>query len=38
MKEDKRTPKETAKIFEAMVTASVSGNPKPKPKKKNKKK
>ena len=38
MADDKKTPKETAEIFNAMVNASVSGNPKPKRKKKLKKK
>lgn len=38
---DKKTPKETVKLFEALTKAMVSGNPKPKakgkkkPKKKN---
>jgi len=30
---DKKSPKETAKIFGAMTKAMVSGNPKPKAKK-----
>ena len=34
MKKGKKTPKETANIFEAIIKASVSGNPKPKPKNK----
>lgn len=28
-----KTPKEAAKLFEGIVKAAVSGNPKPKPKK-----
>ena len=36
MSKDKKTPQETAIIFDAMVKAMVSGNPKPKTKKKGK--
>jgi hypothetical protein len=31
---DKNSPKKTASIFESIIKASVSGNPKPKDKKK----
>ena len=34
MANDKKSPKETATIFNAMTKAMVSGNPKPKAKKK----
>jgi hypothetical protein len=32
MQKDKKSPKETASIFKAIIKASVSGNPKPKKK------
>jgi hypothetical protein len=35
--EKKKTPKQGTDLFEAIIKASVSGNPKPKPKKKPKK-
>lgn len=35
---DKKSPKETAAIFEAMAKAMVKGNPKPKKKRKKPKK
>lgn len=35
---DKKSPKETAKLFEALTKAMVSGNPKPKVKQKRKRK
>ena len=38
MSKDKKTPKETASIFDAMTKAMVKGNPKPKVKVKVKKK
>jgi hypothetical protein len=37
MIKDKKTPKQTANLFDAMTTAMVSGNSKPKVKKKTKK-
>ena len=38
MKKEKKTPKQASDIFEKIMKASVSGNPKPKIKEKSKKK